>query len=298
MRKEDQNWRDWFAFSKRERNGNIVLAMLFVLSIFLLVVSQPKDYIPNFQHYTIKPTDSMTTIHSYSSQVSETPILHLRVDPNHATREEWQQLGLKNRQINTIKNFIEKGGQFKYKEDLLKIYTLDSAWVLAAYPYIDLPEKTTLLRDTLKQLDYKQNYIPKTRTPMTIELNYADSSDLMMLPGIGNFFARHILKYRNALGGFHDYDQLKEVWKMTDSKLESLLPFIEIDATRIIPMNVNIAGREELSRHPYLSHRQAEQLVNYREKHGNYTDSLQVIKAALFSEMEWKKVAPYLSFGP
>jgi competence protein ComEA len=44
-----------------------------------------------------------------------------------------------------------------------------------------------------------------------VELNSADSTDLVELYGIGPVFANRILKYRDLLGGFYSVNQLLEV---------------------------------------------------------------------------------------
>lgn len=45
-----------------------------------------------------------------------------------------------------------------------------------------------------------------------VELNSSDSLTLLTLPGIGPVFAGRIIKYRNAKGGFHQKEELKEVY--------------------------------------------------------------------------------------
>jgi competence protein ComEA len=298
MRQEDQHWKDWFVFSKRERNGNLLLTALVLVFTAIAVLLQRPLYTPEFHHYISNTPDSMTTINSFQNTESEVLPAFFRFDPNHASREEWKRLGLKPKQIATILKYREKGGEFRFKEDLLKVYTLDPTWVMAAYPFIDLPEKNTIVRDTLQRLGL-QNQLPhKSGTPAMVELNTADSADLLMLPGVGHFFARNILRYRNALGGFHDFDQLSEIWKMTEAKVQSLLPHIDIDETKVKQLEINKVGKEELSVHPYISHRQAELIVNYREKHGAYRDTAGVIRAALFTDLEWKKLVPYISLAP
>ena len=55
-----------------------------------------------------------------------------------------------------------------------------------------------------------------------IDLNMADSSDLIKLKGIGPVLARRILNFREALGGFYKVGQLQDVYQLPDSVFQSL----------------------------------------------------------------------------
>ena len=44
-----------------------------------------------------------------------------------------------------------------------------------------------------------------------IELNQADSLELLSIKVVGPFYAKQILKYRNELGGFISYKQFAEI---------------------------------------------------------------------------------------
>tara|TARA_B000000565_G_scaffold249365_1_gene220690 strand:- start:67 stop:222 length:156 start_codon:yes stop_codon:yes gene_type:complete len=41
-----------------------------------------------------------------------------------------------------------------------------------------------------------------------IELNKADAQDLLVLPGVGPVLSQRIVRFREALGGFRDIDDL------------------------------------------------------------------------------------------
>ncbi|NDK40311.1 helix-hairpin-helix domain-containing protein, partial [Pseudoxanthomonas gei] len=58
----------------------------------------------------------------------------------------------------------------------------------------------------------------------------------------------------------------------------------------------NTASAEELDKHPFLSRRQAEIIVRYREQHGAYssTESLRPIR--ILDAKTIDKIAPYLEF--
>ena len=57
-----------------------------------------------------------------------------------------------------------------------------------------------------------------------LDLNAADSAALEAMPYIGPVLAARICRFRNALGGFHAVEQLREVWGLKPEAAERLMP--------------------------------------------------------------------------
>lgn len=62
----------------------------------------------------------------------------------------------------------------------------------------------------------------------TVNINYADKSQLDTLPGVGPALAERIIEYRQANGGFKDVDELRNVPGIGASKFEKLKEKISI----------------------------------------------------------------------
>ena len=91
-------------------------------------------------------------------------------------------------------NFIEAGGVFRVKSDLMKMYSISDLDYEKLAEFILLPEKDTLIKK--QQVEYIKEKI-------LIEINSADSAELVKLKGIGLSYAKRIMKYRNLLGGYY-----------------------------------------------------------------------------------------------
>ena len=102
-----------------------------------------------------------------------------------------------------------------------------------------------------------------------IDLNRADSTDLLPLPGIGPVFAGRIIKYRDLLGGFVTLDQLGEVYGMPDETIQKIRSQVYIDSAAIRKIHVDSASFRELLRHPYLDYEHVKALVEYRDFKGD-----------------------------
>ena len=103
-----------------------------------------------------------------------------------------------------------------------------------------------------------------TRRPLTVELNSADTTTLMLLHGIGPAFARRIVRYRDRLGGFVATEQLLEVYGFTPELLAHIAPHLALDSTIRSRLPVNSIPLKQFIKHPYVDYYFARDLVNLR----------------------------------
>jgi DNA uptake protein ComE-like DNA-binding protein len=136
---------------------------------------------------------------------------------------------------------------------------------------------------------------PTVTEPIYIELNEADSADLVELNGIGPSFASRIVKYRDRLGGFYSPSQVLEVYNFPIETYSKIEGNVFADTLKIRKIRVNFADFKELIRHPYFSKQKVELILKFREKHGPFANLAEVKASGIFNEEEFKKVIPYLT---
>lgn len=232
-------------------------------------------------------------------------------DPNTVSVAGWQQLGLPRWMAERIDKYRNKGGQFRKKEDLLKIYDFPADTYETLEPYIQLPDeapKNAYPSAVANRSDnpapggassppnpapVRERYVKPAIQPF--DINTADTSQLIALKGIGSKLAARIVQYRDGLGGFLSADQYNEVYGLDSINLAELTLYAKVQSpVRKIP--INTASAADLDRSPYLSRRQAEVIVNYRNQHGAYTSPESLKALRVLSPRTIEQLTPYLSF--
>lgn len=143
----------------------------------------------------------------------------------------------------------------------------------------------------------KSGYTKKgDRQRKVIEINTADTTAFIDLPGIGSTLASRIVLFRDKLGGFINVQQLGEVYGLKDSVLQLIGPYLQCDATKIRKLQINTAGREELKSHPYIRWSLAGMLINIRSHHGPFSAIDDLKRMENIDDSVLNKLAPYLSF--
>lgn len=270
---------DYFYFSQKERRGIFVLLSLIILLIAINVFIIPqmgrekpinKDaFIAWVDSLMQNPVDTMQT----------KTIDYFNFDPNLIAKAEWLKLGLSESQTKTILNYRKAGGTFFKKTDLKKIYSINESQYLKLAPFIIFSTSTNT---------------KKTYAKLKIDLNSADSIDLIKIRGIGSVFASRILKYRKLLGGYSQASQLTEVYGIDSSKFQKLKQhFSACDSNKIIRININIASFRELLKHPYISYEFVKRIVNERRKK-DFSSFKEFSKRTNTSDSLLRKLKPYL----
>ena len=149
----------YFNFSKKERNGIVVLlvmlaAVWFIPLLFIRDETFDVKGFARFEHdisqlqqdalQNGKDNDSAGIFYNPSLSVSYINTRPVKsetfyFDPNTLQAAEWQRLGISGRTIQTIQNFIAKGGRFYKAEDIGKIYGLRKRDYERLLPYVRIP---------------------------------------------------------------------------------------------------------------------------------------------------------------
>lgn len=126
-----------------------------------------------------------------------------------------------------------------------------------------------------------------------LELNSADSVDLVSLPGIGPFFASKIIDYRQKLRGFAFKEQLMEVYGIDQERFSIFGERVWVDTTLISKIKILEATQEELSSNPYIGSYAARAIIKFREIEEHSTVNLASLVANRIIKEELLKILKY-----
>jgi DNA uptake protein ComE-like DNA-binding protein len=294
--------REFFLLHKSDRQ--VLLTLLFLaalaLSGIVLIEQLTDEPVPMSQASTDSiPRQTKSVQSIFVDPADELPERHVerfRFDPNTADSTQLLRLGLQRWQVRNIYKFRAAGGIYRRKEDFAQLYGLTQKEYRELEPYITisadyqpaslLVKKERMERDTLL-------YPRKLTEGATIDLSLADTAQLRRVPGIGLYFAREIVRYRDWLGGYVSVDQLDEIEGFPSEAKKYFTISPDAEPRRL---NLNRLSLNELKRHPYINYYQARAIVDYRRQNGKLTslDDLQFLHD--FSSEARQRLAPYVTF--
>ena len=145
--------------------------------------------------------------------------------------------------------------------------------------------QTSYARDTVR-------YPIKLKAGEVVALNVADTTMLKKVPGIGSYYARRIVGYRDRLGGFAHVEQLLEI----EGFPEEALSFFDIGTGPTRRLNLNKLTLSQLRSHPYINFYQAKAIVDRRRLKGplHSLDELSLLDE--FPAQDLERLAPYVEF--
>ena len=282
--------------SKRNRRALLYLSLILLLIIYLprIYFFISEDEIISLHSFPsekwIKEKSQKTYFNEYQLKAKNIKRVKFtkplsKFDPNNYREEDWIRLGLSTKQAKVVLNFSKRG--LYSNEDLKRIFVISEELfnLIKDSTFYSLKKGSTILID---------KSISKSN-PMLIEINSAKEEELLNIKGIGPFFAKQILKKRNELGGFNQVSQLKEVWKMEQENFEIIEPFIKIDNSKIIKIELNSVNLDNLKKHPYVRWNIANSIIKIREQKGGFKNIEEIKESVLINEEMFEKLKPYLS---
>jgi len=311
------NWlKDFFYFTKQERNGTLVLAILCML-LFLL---------PSLYKYWVSPPpleeEYRQQIASWQSGGQEQgkgaeAIALFYFDPNTLPKDSFTLLGLSPKVAQTIINYRQKVGTFKTKEELSKIYTLEEKDYKRLAPYVRIASSGN---NNAQKKEPQDNAAP--RALFSFDPNTASKEELLTL-GFPERVANTLINYRSNGGSFRQAADLKKVYGLEETLFSELLPFISIPAedrpiaaavaseeprkipdsyshlpAKPIAIDINTATAPDWQQLRGIGPAYAGRIVRFREALGGFVSIDQVAETYGLPDSTFRKIRPLLRFSP
>ena len=302
-------------FTRKERTGTLVILFIILLLIafpfFYSLIFREKvvgtDTIANeMDSLKMRPVDSAKR---YSRKNFDENIYHdpyrstehnntvvdgelFYFDPNTLSGAGWKKLGLNNKTIITIQKYVLKGGRFREPEDIKKIWGLSEDLVQRLLPYVKIEAGSSFSN---AKPAYEIKKYEEKKANAIIEINQADTTAFISLPGIGPKLSQRIINFRERLGGFYSVDQVGETFGLPDSTFQKIRSKLVIRDKAVKQININTASPDEMKLHPYIRYQLANAIIQYRTQHGDFAKPEDIKNIMMIDEALYNKLFPYLT---
>lgn len=309
--------KEYFTFSKKER---IAMSILLVLIAFFIAV--PYFYpLKDAEPVKNEALDAYFRQQPQHAAAAEAPgfnrdgnILPKRhepesfhFNPNTATPDEWKRLGLSDRTVHTISNYLSKGGRFRTASDLHKVWGIrpEDATRLAAWAVIPQQaapaDSRKVPEDSMRNHSVAYKPVPAyekaAQSPTVIDINIAGEDEWAALPGLWKGLAARIVHYRSKIGGFVSVDQVKTTYGITDSIFALMKPWLRLDPASLPRLDLNALAAWEFQKRLQLSAAVARTLVAYRDKYGPFVSVEDLKKLAFLPDSTSRRISQRLKTG-
>lgn len=231
-------------------------------------------------------------------------------DPNTADSTQLLRLGLAPYQVRNIYRYRAAGGVYSKKEDFARLYGLTKGDYDRLAPYINIADKfrpasefvhpnhvsnkrteSRLSSQSPDEIEEKPQYTHKLKQGEYVSANYADTTELQRIPGIGPYYAKQIVRYGKQLGGYADPSQLLEIEGFPEEALDYIV--IEGPTTKL---NLNKLTVSQLRKHPYINFYQAKEIADIHRKNGAIKSLNDLRFSKYFTASDLKRLEPYVEF--
>lgn len=302
--------KDYFIFGKRDRVGIIAVILLIgiIYSFPYLFAKKDEPFPAKQTSLLVKAMDTLAakqqnryaknsdeSDNDYQYQPSNTRSFTngelFQFDPNTLAIEGWQKLGLSEKTSKTINKYRSKGGKFYKPEDIKKIWGMPEGFYEKVKDYIVIAS----VQNNYQQNDFeKTTYTKPEKKVVFVNINEADTSAFIALPGIGSKLAARIVNFRDKLGGFYSVEQVGETYGLADSTFQKIKASLQLGGS-VKKFNVNTATKDELKVHPYIKWNLANAIVEFRNQHGAFKSLDELRNIVVIDEATFEKIVHYLS---
>lgn len=237
-------------------------------------------------------------------------------DPNTVTADELLGMGFPKQQVYALLAARERGFVFRSVYDVLSTYRWQDEDPEQLSRYVRIgPQyrKQTGRHAYAARSSYERDKEPHRRQIETdsvqapaypdrnkfaqhtlVDVNTADTTLLMRIPGIGPYFANQIIRYREHLGGFVNAQQLVEIPRFPEETIDWLV----VRNPQPTQIYLPAASADQMGRHPYIGYRRAKAIAAYQRHFHPIRSVDELRQTRLFSEDTIQMLLPYLVWSP
>jgi competence protein ComEA len=276
-------------FSKKE--FIFILSVIFLVAIIKIgayfytnqtksysfeVIERPKSTFENFEE-----KDFYENKKSYSNNRWDKANL-FTFDPNTIDEQGLLKIGFSPKVAKIFLNYRNKGGRFKTKEDVSKVFGVSPKLYQHIENHIFINPKN-MVSPAVSKPSFENTII---------DINKANVAQLKSLYGIGNYYAQKIVETREKIGSYINVEQFRFVCRMPDSTFDKMKSRITLTPSVIKKININKASKEDLESHPFIAKWQVDDILKHRPIYGE----ADLLELYTFKNPKYRNAMPYFDY--
>lgn len=276
-------------FSKKE--FIFILSVIFLVAIIKIgayfytnqtksysfeVIERPKSTFENFEE-----KDFYENKKSYNNNRWDKANL-FNFDPNTIDEQGLLKIGFSPKVAKIFLNYRNKGGRFKTKEDVSKVFGVSPKLYQHIENHIFINPKN-MVSPAVSKPSFENTII---------DINKANVAQLKSLYGIGNYYAQKIVETREKIGSYINVEQFRFVCRMPDSTFDKMKSRITLTPSVIKKININKASKEDLEGHPFIAKWQVDDILKHRPIYGE----ADLLELYTFKNPKYRNAMPYFDY--
>lgn len=276
------NLRYYFGFTKSQYKGLLLLLILnfgiilfYFVDDYLYQTSEPHDFSELIAHL-----DSL----DFSNQKTSVDSLYA-FNPNTLSADGFVNFGLNISLANRIDKYRKSGGYFYAKENLLKIYGMDSSWFFKVEPFI-----------VIEARDEVEVVAVTPIKPFPFNPNTVSVSSLLKM-GLNETTANAWVKYLSKGGNFKTCNDLEKLYHLSDEEFKALLPFCELEKVQEEPVervDINSADSILLLKVKGIGPAYSHRVIEYRNLLGGFVSLNQLMEIYGIDSLKFNGLEPQI----
>ena len=313
----NERLKDYFYFWRGEKNGIIVLLIIIIIlfAIPYIIVILPQD-----KNEPDKKFKNEIELFTQSLSQTDEPEYNNRLDqyiierydslklfpfnPNSTSPENFKKLGLTDKQINTINNYLNKGGKFYLKDDFRKIYGIRQQQYEILKPFILLPDNKQNTYEYHDNADSKPKNEKQKDSLFVFDPNKATNIEFNKL-GLSEKQISTIRNFQNKGGKFNDKEDFKKIYGISAETFDKLEPYLfipkeikqETKPNNLI-VEINAATVDQLVEIKGIGKYTADEIIKYRKKLGGFVNIEQLLEIKSIKKESYDYFIKSLAINP
>jgi DNA uptake protein ComE-like DNA-binding protein len=290
-----QLFKEYFRFSRKDRNGIIVLAVIILLLISGIIIVNNFNLKSDYDFSEFK--EALEEWERTKKSELESKRL-FTFNPNTITGKQLDSLSIPEFVKNNLLSYRSAGGKFDDPTDFAKIYGMNDSIFKLIEKFIIIPESHPIAEQPKPSATPE---VPKSYIG-TFDPNSADSITLSEF-GFNSFQASNLISYRNSGGFFSAAEDVMKIYGVDTVFYSSIKKNIqiktapkndftrnEVKPVRVIKVELNTAGKPELMQLPGVGEVFAERILKYRDLLGGFYKKEQLLEVYNFPEETYNNI--------